>query len=153
MIDIKFYGYDPKSYLELYAIYKGKAAMLRGLIAELEDPRGGTRLDGQPKKNSITHPTEEAAFRLAEAKARYQDQIEEADAICDDVLDTVNSLEPRSATLLYEKYLKRNTWEQVARKLYYSEPYVKKELHQSALDQLQIELKRKGERWTSGMTD
>ncbi len=143
MIDPKIYDYEPRRYLELYGIYKSKAAIITALIKELEDPRRGFRMDGQPKAGSVSHPTEEAAFRLAEAKARYQAQIDEADEICNAVIETVNSLDPRSATILYERYLKNRTWEQVAKSLYYSEPYVKKELHREALEQLQIAMARK----------
>lgn len=143
MLEEKYYKIGPREYLRLYQQNKNKASMLRSVLEEVADQRSAIRLDGLPRKGGINHPTEDAAISLSEAKAKYQPLIDEAETICDDVLDTVNSLEPREARLLYLKYCKDYPWYKVAKELYYSEAYVKKELHTNALEQLDIAMRRK----------
>ena len=139
----KYYLYGPKEYLKTYLKYKNRAETFKAELEEVADPRETIRMDGLPRKGGINHPTEEAAITLARARKRYQPLIEEAETICSDIIDTVNSIEPKAARLLYLKYCKGFPWHKVAKDLYYSEAYVKKELHANALDQLEIAIKRK----------
>lgn len=148
-MELKYYQLEPKAYLNLFRVYKAKVINLRAEIDRLEDPTTSVRMDGLPRSGGINHPTEDAALRLAEVKAKYKEAIKVSDEVCDDIMDTINTLEdPRSARLLNLRYCQGLAWYKIASQLYYSEAYVKKELHTKALEQVELEMKRKARRLT-----
>ena len=150
MLDL--YALPPKEYLGLFMRYKAKASNIEAELSDLADTLGPVALDSMPGKGVISHPTEAAALKLIETRKRYQAELEEADAICNDVLDTINSLEDaKSSKLLYLKYCKDMPWALVADELHYSVAYVKQELHAIALDQLKIQMQRKAMAKVGGM--
>lgn len=136
---------DIKTYLRSYKCKKARIANLRANIRRAEEDvrKSGIRLDGLPRKSSVSHPTEEAAFKLAQIRDKINASIAELEAECREIEDTVESIDdPRSVQILSLKYFDGRSWEYISRKMYYSIPYVKKELHYKALELLEIELRR-----------
>ena len=77
--------------------------------------------DGMPHGSGISRKTENLAIKLAEAAEVYIKAEEEAQAIKEQVEDTINSLPPgMSGVVLYERYINLSKWEDIAKLLHYS---------------------------------
>ena len=137
---------ETKTYLRSYKCKKARIANLRANIRRAEEDarKSGIRLDGLPRSGKISHPTEEAAFKLAQIRDKINATISELEAECHEIEVTVESIsDPRSVQILTLRYFEYRSWEYISRKMYYSIPYVKKELHNKALELLEIEKKRR----------
>lgn len=146
MLYAYYYQQEPKAYLNLYAAYEWKILNCEAEIKEIEDEalRYGINLDGLPKKTSISHPTEEAAFKLLMKRAKYNLERSIYKEVQEDIKDTIKAIpEPMLGALLKLKYIEGKRWKQVAKELHYSQTYVEKELHTKALEYLKIEMQRK----------
>lgn len=135
---------DPKEYLEQYLPNKAQAKVIEAELDEIADTLKSIKIDGMPSRDIINHPTETAAIKLIEARERYQAKLDEANAICKDIIDTINSIDDaKSIRLLHLKYCKDAPWAVIAYELHYSLDYVKKELHNKALEQFDVAAKRR----------
>lgn len=141
------YSLPPEDFLKRYKESKerieNRTADLRRYEEDLHGGRG-RNIDGLPKKDNISHPTEAAAFRLAAARERYEKEIAENITICDAIAATVQAIpEPLLERLLTLRYIDGAKWSAVAKDLHYSQAYIEKELKAKALELLQIEMRRK----------
>lgn len=76
--------------------------------------------DGMPHGSGISKPTENKAVRLADKALRLFDARREAIAIRQEVFDLIDSIDGTEGDVLFEKYIKLKTWEQVCVDINYS---------------------------------
>ena len=136
---------NARAYLKSYKNKKQEITLLELSIRRAEeDVRRGGYIDGLPRKSSISHPTEEAALRLAQIRDRLRKKIDALNAECQEIEDTVSMIpDPRARLILIYKYFNGLSWSEIANHMYYSEAYCKRELHVTALELLEIEMKRR----------
>lgn len=140
------YYEEARAYLKRYEQKKQKIANLKAQIkrAEEDTRSGGVKIDGLPRAGKINHPTEDAALKLAQIRERLNRKIDRYEAECLEIEETVSMIpDARSEKLLSLKYLDGKKWDKVAEELYYSEAYVRRELHNRALELLEITMKRR----------
>lgn len=115
---------NAKEYLEQY---KFAAYRIRRLEEELEEEyllidavRSLSDNDGLPRGNGISKPVEERAIRLADKIAELDRARLDALEIRREVFDTIQKVEGVSGDVLYLRYIKLMTWENVAASVHYS---------------------------------
>lgn len=113
-----------KEYLEQY---KFAAYRIRRLEEELEEEyllidavRSLSDNDGLPRGNGISKPVEARAIRLADKIAELDRARLDALEIRREVFDTIQKVEGVSGDVLYLRYIKLMTWENVAHAVHYS---------------------------------
>lgn len=116
-------------FLELYPEIDGNIRFLKRLIKDINDeyymPIQGTSYDGLPKgKNNISRTTEDLALNIPEDVTEdlknYERRIEEYYKLKSEILQELSRLKYRQKTILFDKYVNRLIWEQVAVRNHYS---------------------------------
>ena len=148
MVDL--YNQDPRAFLNMYRISKGKIANMKLDIKRLEEDILKSRtMDGLPRHGGINHPTADAAIKLADKRARYEKEIAEQEQICATVEDVIHSVpDPTLERLLILRYTTGASWKFVADEMHYAKAYVEKELKTKAILEVQKELEQRRERQT-----
>ena len=126
----------PKEYLIQYSRLVERIRQLDEDIAKLEEEIGGTgtKNDGMPRGTKISDPTASFAVQLAEKKARKLEIRAKAWEKRDEIQAVIDSIEdPVSARLLYERYILRMRWRDIAEGLGYELNYTTMRLHTKAL--------------------
>lgn len=143
-----FNEWEERVFLNRYAVNMRRIEILQERIARAESEtlgRSGSMGD-LPRSGRINHPTEEAALKLAEIRAKCEEDIRGLIAECDAIEEVVNRIDdPMLRELIRIHYLESRKWEDVAARLHYSTAYVKRELNQRALEEVHISRLRKEE--------
>lgn len=112
-------------YLEQYeyALYAAERAK-RNYELEVEriDAIGSTLSgDGQPHGNGVSKKTEDKAIRLADKATIWLDAEEEVQKKLEEITDFINGIPGIEGVVLYQRYIERMTWREIAENLTYTE--------------------------------
>lgn len=88
--------------------------------------------DGLPHGNGINKPVEDRAIRLADKLSRLVDARLEAIEIRQQIYDTIAEAGGEASEVLYYRYIKLETWDDVCRKMFRSW-YKVRQLHNEGL--------------------
>ena len=115
---------NAKEFLRQYEYATYKAHQCREqyqLMMEKIDAIGSTLgSDGMPHGSGVSRKTEQLAIELAEAAQRYLDAERESFNKRQDVYELIRSIDGIEGEVLYQKYIKLLTWEEIANALHYS---------------------------------
>ena len=90
--------------------------------------------DGMPRGSDISDRTGRLAVRLANASADCEAAIARAWSIREDIERVINSVpDAAQSRLLYDRYILRKSWTEIADALGYDEVYTRGRLHEKAL--------------------
>lgn len=113
-----------KEYLRQYEYANRKAERLKAeyeaeleLVDSVRSTLGG---DGMPHGSGVSKPVEDRAIRLADKAMCWK--VAQLDALekRQEVFELIHGIEGIEGDVLYEKYIKLRTWEDIADTLHYS---------------------------------
>lgn len=130
-----------KKYLKEYETLTGKIERCRERIEQIEASlQRSVELDGMPRGTRTGNPTQDTAIKLASIKARLILITMDAELTKQTIADEIERMEtPTYKELLYSRYIKLMTWEEVTdrvsigRKERYDSKHVSGYMHDRAL--------------------
>lgn len=113
-----------KEFLKRYARAKDRAELFKAEYrAELETVdtiRSAGDGDGTPRSGKVSDPTKQKALRLAEKLTNYEQAEMEALEIRIEIFKAISLLPVECGQVLFERYLERKSWTEVADSICYS---------------------------------
>lgn len=97
------------------------------------EPSVSARLDPTPRGTKISKPTEDAAIKMVSVEELMQGAIDEYNALALEIAEACEDIDVTLKTIILLRYVKGDSWEQIADQLHYSIAYIY-ELHRKALD-------------------
>lgn len=115
---------EVKAYLKQYRAAEKIAGRLKTEYEEqmllIDNIKSPSNTDGMPRGSGISNRTEQRALRLVEAAERYKDAEVEALKKRQQVFDLIWNVPGLKGEILYLRYIKLKSWDQVANMLHYS---------------------------------
>lgn len=91
--------------------------------------------DGMPHGTGLNLKTEQLAVKLADMKERAEREVAVAWEIREDIEHVIGCVEdPALSRLLYDRYILRKSWAEIAEVLAYDDTYTRGRLHARALE-------------------
>lgn len=130
-----------KDYLNQYKDLAGRIERDQERIEQIEASiQKSIDLDGLPHGTGTSDPTKDTALKLVEIRARLKANVIEAEYLKQTIADEIERVRnPQYKELLYSRYIKRLTWEDVTdrvsrgRKERYDSKHIRGYMHGQAL--------------------
>lgn len=130
---------EVKAYLKQYRIAESIARRLKAEYDEqmllIDNIKSPSNTDGMPHGSGISNRTEQSALRLVETAERYKDAEAEALKKRQQIFDLIWNVPGLKGEILYLRYIKFKSWDQVADTLHYSLQHIHR-LHGEVLLEL-----------------
>lgn len=111
---------NAKQYLNQYGDIVKKIQRYRDRIASVENTLKGFDLDGMPRNPNVGDPTKNAALNLAILGEQLKLAKLEAEILKQEITGNIERMRtPKYKQLLYDRYIKFMTWEEIAQDMDY----------------------------------
>lgn len=130
-----------KEYLKRYRRETERIRSLDESIARLEAEIGSitVSMNGMPRGSGTSDKTASLAIRLADKKIQREEMKAKAVLISEEIADSIHAVEdPDQAQLLYLRYIDGLPWDEIAKRMKFSEGHVRGWLHSEALRKIKI---------------
>lgn len=130
-----------KEYLKRYRRETERIRSLDESIARLEAEIGSitVNMSGMPRGTGTSDKTASLAIRLADKKIQREEMKAKAVLISEEIADSIHAVEdPDQAQLLYLRYIDGLPWDEIAKRMNFSEGHVRGWLHSEALRKIKI---------------
>lgn len=130
---------EVKAYLKQYRIAESIARRLKAEYDEqmllIDNIKSPSNTDGMPHGSGISNRTEQSALRLADAAEKYKKAEVESLEKRQQIFDLIWNVPGLKGEILYLRYIKFKSWDQVADTLHYSLQHIHR-LHGEVLLEL-----------------
>ena len=130
---------EVKAYLKQYRIAESIARRLKAEYDEqmllIDNIKSPSNTDGMPHGSGISNRTEQSALRLVDAAEKYKKAEVESLEKRQQIFDLIWNVPGLKGEILYLRYIKLKSWDQVADTLHYSLQHIHR-LHGEVLLEL-----------------